>query len=151
MKLQGSDWGHVRNAYIAILNAIEEGEMTWSSSFNEYDELFPQKELPRKAVTNKKETYWCKDYKRGTCTESGSHMGPVGKDGDKKWVQHICAACWKLKKKSNHAVLELFSWQPPQSHTKHLDLHIWCQYKLLLSEPLQSWVMQLQSHSLPML
>ena len=77
--------------------------MMWHSSFNESDGSFPPKDIPRKtAMNNKKEICWCKEFNKGTCTESGSHMGPVGSGGEKKWVQHICA-CWKLKKRTTHA------------------------------------------------
>lgn len=100
--MQSEGWSRVREVYMSILHSIEEGDANFKSSFDEFDPMFP---IKRQLNTNKKpstkrDTYWCRAYNRGLCTEESPHKASIA--GVERQVQHICANCWKVGKKERH-------------------------------------------------
>lgn len=100
--MQNEGWSRVREVYMSILHSIEEGEATFKSTFNEYDPMFPVKRstMQNKKQITRKETFWCKAYNKGQCSEESPHKAMVA--GMERTVQHICANCWKQGKKERH-------------------------------------------------
>lgn len=114
------DWQAVKTIYESIIEAVEMGEREWESSFDHLESLLPPsvgvldrwkpKEQEKKEEKNKEkvekksvEVFWCKDYQKGMCGESGPHMAQLKPDEKPVWVIHICATCWqKDKKKREH-------------------------------------------------
>lgn len=97
--MQAEGWPRVREVYMSILHAIEEGEANFKSSFDDYDLLFPVRKLSTQK-NSKREVYWCRAYNRGQCTEESGHKLMIA--GIERSVQHICAACWKQGKREKH-------------------------------------------------
>lgn len=100
--LQEQGWPRVRDIYTGILHRLEEGEATWSATFDEYDMAFPIKiSHNRGSTTGKREVFWCKDFNKGTCTLDSGHKATIA--GRERVVTHICAACWKQGKREKHS------------------------------------------------
>lgn len=101
--MQGEGWPRVHEVYMSILHAIEEGEANFKSSFDEYDPMFPVKRYSsqHKKGANKRDSFWCRAYNRGQCSEDSPHKATVA--GTERTVLHICASCWKQGRKEKHA------------------------------------------------
>lgn len=97
--MQGQGWPRVRNLYFAMLHAIEEGDATFQSTFNEFNAVFPVKNVS-KTNTGRRETYWCRDFNKGDCSLESGHKAIIS--GQERSVQHICATCWRMGKKEKH-------------------------------------------------
>lgn len=104
--MQAQGWHRVRDIYMAILHSIEEGEASFSSSFAEYDQVFPVKGLGKtKNTTAKRDgTFWCRDYNKGSCQLESGHKAQVA--GAERVVQHICVNCWKNGRREKHREAE---------------------------------------------
>ena len=96
------DWPAIKGLYEAVLESIELGEDSWYSDFTHYEMMVPQqtktdKEKDRENKENKlrSDTYWCKPYQRGACSEKNPHMAQLRPDDPPVAVQHICAACYQ--------------------------------------------------------
>lgn len=99
--MQGQGWPRVRDIYMAILHSIEEGEASFSSTFSEYDQVFPVKHGNRISKNgNRRETFWCREYNRGNCTLESGHKAMIA--GVERVVQHICTTCWRSGRKEKH-------------------------------------------------
>lgn len=98
--MQGQPWQRVRDIYMAILHSIEEGEANFQSTFNEYDQVFPVKQISKGKTFNKRDVFWCREYNRETCALDSGHKATIA--GTERTVLHICAACWKLGKREKH-------------------------------------------------
>lgn len=116
------DWQAVRNIFEAIIEQVELGDMDWDSNIDAFEALLPpppsvlaqlrkgqeevSKDKDRKKEGDTKkvgEVFWCKDFQKGVCTESGPHMAQLKPDEKPVWVVHICALCWqKDKVKRSH-------------------------------------------------
>lgn len=99
--LQEQGWPRVRDIYTGILHRLEEGEATWSATFDEYDMAFPIRVSVNKGVPGKREVFWCKDFNKGACSLDSGHKATIA--GRERVVSHICAACWKQGKREKHA------------------------------------------------
>lgn len=118
------DWGAVRTIYESIIESVELGEAEWTNGFEHLESLLPpppsvlmafkkaqEDQIKDKDKEKKKEgdpkkipeIFWCKDFQKGTCAESGAHMAQLKPDEKPVWVVHICATCWqKDKVRRNH-------------------------------------------------
>ena len=60
------------------------------------------KEQKRPAPLSSNPVLFCSDYQKGLCSHSKDHYAML--KGEKKWLCHICAACWvKDKAKRMHS------------------------------------------------
>lgn len=76
--LQEQGWPRVRDIYTGILHRLEEGEATWSDTFDEYDMVFPTKVTgTTKASNTKRDIFWRRDYNKGLCTLESGHKAMV--------------------------------------------------------------------------
>lgn len=119
------DWSSIRNIFEAKIESVEMGENDWTSQFEHYEALpsvlvnlkklqdehmqkEKDKEAKKKEAENKKaELFWCKDFQKNACTESGAHMAQLKADEKPVWVVHICATCWqKDKVKRSHPEID---------------------------------------------
>lgn len=100
--MQNEGWNRVREVYMSILHAIEEGDANFRSQFDEYDSMFPVKRhtTNTKKAVSKRDTFWCRAYNKGQCGEDTPHKAMVA--GTERTVHHICANCWKLGRKEKH-------------------------------------------------
>lgn len=118
------DWPAVKSMFEAIIESVEMGESEWTSSFDYMEGMLPPaasvleklREKPKEKDEKFKEkegkksvdVYWCKEYQKGQCNESGSHLAQLKPDEKPVWVAHICATCWqKDKKKREHQEADL--------------------------------------------
>lgn len=99
--LQDQGWSRVRDVYTGILHSLEEGDATWTATFDEYDMAFPIKMISGRTQMLKRETFWCREFNKGTCIQESAHKALVA--GKERTVMHICAACWRQGKKEKHA------------------------------------------------
>lgn len=99
--LQDQGWPRVRDIYTSILHRLEEGEATWSDTFDEYDMVFPIKmSTAPKPAAYKREVFWCKDFNKATCNLESGHKATIA--GKERPVMHICAACHKQGRREKH-------------------------------------------------
>lgn len=110
------DWPAVRNIYEAIIESVELGESEWWSSFDSLESLLPpsasvmdklkkeEKDKERNKESRKgPESFWCKDFQKGLCTETSPHQVQLKPDEKPVTVLHMCATCYqKDKKKRDH-------------------------------------------------
>lgn len=112
------DWCAVRNIYKAIIESMEMGEAEWWHSFDSYESLLPPaasileklrkddkwKDKEKDKDSKKTpESFWCKDYQKGLCSESSPHQLQLKPDEKPVSVLHMCALCYqKDKKKRDH-------------------------------------------------
>lgn len=114
------DWVAVKNIYEAIIESVELGETEWTHNFEAYESLLPPppavldrlrqryegkdpKESKDKEVKKVGDVFWCKDFQKGNCQETGPHMAQLKPEEKPVMVVHICATCWqKDKKKRDH-------------------------------------------------
>ncbi len=102
-----SDWDLVRDIYVAILNKIETGQLSWSQYHTKFQQeiqwLVTKRSLnnaskPKKAGGSKTkcQTWCCRYYNNGTCNESTDHSGEMN-GSDIIW-KHICLDCFQNDK-----------------------------------------------------
>lgn len=113
------DWSAVRGIYESIIEGVELGEMDWDSRIEGYESLLPPppsvwerfrkekeekvKEKDKDREGKKSDTYWCKEYQKGLCSEASPHTLQLKPDSEPVSVVHMCASCWqKDKKKRDH-------------------------------------------------
>lgn len=102
------EWSDVRCFHAAVLAEIERGRISWTDSFAAI-EARSFAGCTRKINANKGDgtkrqpTLFCREYNKGNCSHgSKDHYATLR--GEKKWLLHICAACWvKDRIKKAHA------------------------------------------------
>ena len=98
---QQYDWQAVLSFHGAVLLDIERGLSKWGDSFIHLESRILYGSARPAAVPTKSAspmpTMFCRDYQRNMCSHSRDHYGLV--KGVKKWVKHICAACWVQQRK----------------------------------------------------
>ena len=107
-----NSWQLCRAYYAAILVSIEREEERWTSNFRRFDNMLPRKMLVTELTKSKKsdklrripDTVFCKEFNRGACQFSHSHMGKYKEETKRVLLEHICAKCWlKRKDKASHS------------------------------------------------
>jgi hypothetical protein len=105
------EWSALLNLYAALLRKIELRQASWKTVENDIKSL----EVPILARSVKKgnfsssnagprektssrpvrpdQVWYCNDFNRGNCSQSGSHAGEMF--GQKVKLHHICARCWR--------------------------------------------------------
>ena len=111
-KIRTGDFPRVRQLYMGILNAIEQGESSWSSNFQLLEMLImgdTARPIPRKLGEkpppaskdkDKDHVFFCRKYQVGECTETlrdNAHKGWLGSTS--RLLHHICATCLLKKRK----------------------------------------------------
>ena len=104
------EWKAVLEFYAAHLRQIELGRVKWGEEIVGLESIL-HTHVKRPAFTSKsfasngKSEYtgtggkrdnlvwFCTAYQRNKCTEKGNHIASI--NGMSRFVQHICAACWK--------------------------------------------------------
>ena len=101
------EWTAVRRLHAAVLSEIERGRLNWGDSFLHLENrtlagLHKTKDQKRPAPSSSNAVLFCRDYQKGSCSHSKDHYAML--KGEKKWLCHICAACWvKDKAKRMHS------------------------------------------------
>lgn len=102
------EWPAVRSFHAAVLSEIERGRLNWGDSFLHLENRTlaglhkKTKEQKRPAPSSSNAVLFCRDYQKGSCSHSKDHYAML--KGEKKWLCHICAACWvKDKAKRMHS------------------------------------------------
>ena len=102
------EWPAVRSFHAAVLSEIERGRLNWEDSFLHLENRTlaglhkKTKEQKRHAPSSSNAVLFCRDYQKGSCSHSKDHYAML--KGEKKWLCHICAACWvKDKAKRMHS------------------------------------------------
>lgn len=102
------EWPAVRSFHAAVLSEIERGRLNWGDSFIHLENRTlaglhkKAKEQKRPAPSSSNAVLFCRDYQKGSCSYSKDHYAML--KGEKKWLCHICAACWvKDKAKRMHS------------------------------------------------
>ena len=113
-KVRTADFSRVKKLYAAIVSRIEQGKAKWDSDF-ELMEIMVMGDTgnggqkssfggnkPNKS--DSKNTYFCKKFQTGECSQSLKNNGHTGQLGSRTvFMVHICAACWlKDKKQERH-------------------------------------------------
>ena len=102
------EWPAVRSFHAAVLSEIERGRLNWEDSFLHLENRTlaglhkKTKDQKRPAPLSSNAVLFCRDYQKGSCSHSKDHYAML--KGEKKWLCHICAACWvKDKAKRMHS------------------------------------------------
>ena len=102
------EWTAVRSFHAAVLSEIERGRLNWGDSFLHLENRTlaglhkKTKDQKRPAPSSSNAVLFCRDYQKGSCSHSKDHYAML--KGEKKWLCHICAACWvKDKAKRMHS------------------------------------------------
>lgn len=102
------EWPAVRSFHAAVLSEIERGRLNWEDSFLHLENRTlaglhkKTKDQKRPAPSSSNAVLFCRDYQKGSCSHSKDHYAML--KGEKKWLCHICAACWvKDKAKRMHS------------------------------------------------
>ena len=102
------EWTAVRSFHAAVLSEIERGRLKWGDSFLHLENRTlaglhkKTKDQKRPAPSSSNAVLFCRDYQKGSCSHSKDHYAML--KGEKKWLCHICAACWvKDKAKRMHS------------------------------------------------
>ena len=102
------EWTAVRSFHAAVLSEIERGRLHWGDSFLHLENRTlaglhkKTKDQKRPAPSSSNAVLFCCDYQKGSCSHSKDHYAML--KGEKKWLCHICAACWvKDKAKQMHS------------------------------------------------
>ena len=115
-KIRTGDFPKVRQLYMGVLNAIEQGESSWSSNFQLLEMMImgdATKTIPRKtgeksqsqptasqSGKDKDRVFFCKKYQVGECEETlkdHAHRGWLG--NSTRLLHHVCAACLLKKRR----------------------------------------------------
>ncbi|XP_048582590.1 uncharacterized protein LOC125561884 isoform X3 [Nematostella vectensis] len=98
------EWEAVLAFHGAVLLEIERGLLKWGDSFSHLESRTLHGQLlspPKKQSYSSGPTLFCRDYQREKCIHTKDHYGYVR--GERKWVKHICAACWvQSRKQESH-------------------------------------------------
>ena len=113
-------WPQVRQAFAAILRMVEDHEIGWNASWDDYERRIYDKVLspsgssttssgstgkPRRINNNNSDNivWFCKNYQRiEGCSKEAPHQGRIG--NMVRQLHHICAACWlKDRIKRSHS------------------------------------------------
>lgn len=101
-------WPAIRSFHAAVLSEIERGRLNWEDSFLHLENRTlaglhkKAKDQKRPAPSSSNAVLFCSDYQKGSCSHSKDHYAML--KGEKKWLCHICAACWvKDKAKRMHS------------------------------------------------
>ncbi|XP_032229974.2 espin-like protein isoform X3 [Nematostella vectensis] len=98
------EWEAVLAFHGAVLLEIERGLLKWGDSFSHLESRTLHGQLlspPKKQSYSSGPTLFCRDYQREKCIYTKDHYGYVR--GERKWVKHICAACWvQSRKQESH-------------------------------------------------
>ena len=104
---QCGSWDRARATYFAIVGSIEEGEATWSDSFNNFDLMClatndsssksdNRGQYVQRNVRNQtKRDFFCRDFQKGECSQVAPHKSWIRSNNE--WVEHFCAACFRAK------------------------------------------------------
>lgn len=102
------EWPAVRSFHAAVLLEIERGRLNWGDSFLHLENRTlagshkKTKDQKRPAPSTSTAVLFCREYQKGSCSHSKDHYAML--KGEKKWLCHICAACWvKDKVKRMHS------------------------------------------------
>ena len=103
------EWPAVRSFHAAVLLEIERGRLNWGDSFLHLENRTlagshrkVKAEQKRPAPQASTIVLFCREYQRGSCSHTKDHYAMLR--GEKKWLCHICAACWvKDKVKRVHS------------------------------------------------
>ena len=103
------EWPAVRSFHAAVLLEIERGQLNWGDSFlylenltlaGSHRKVKDQTKCP--APQTSTIILFCREYQKGSCSHNKDHYAMLR--GEKKWLCHICAACWvKDKVKRIHS------------------------------------------------
>jgi len=110
------EWPNILKLYAEVVTMIEEGSLSWLSSFEDtinwainrdgVQGIVKGPKKPNTSNTQKKPQYrsarptYCKDYQQNTCAfQDSKHWGFV--NGERMQVEHICAACLIKRKEIN--------------------------------------------------
>ena len=91
-------WSAVLSFHGAVLLEIERGFLKCGdSSFHLESRTLYGHPLPAKAAVGKSAAaiLFCRDYQQQACSHTQDHVGFIR--GERKYVWHICAACWVSK------------------------------------------------------
>jgi len=114
------EWAVIMKLYTEVVSQIEHGLIIWASSFETTIQWalanYNSTVQAAKAPVNKTETHrsqyakkssgktrptYCKEYQTNACTSpEDKHWGMV--NGERRMVEHICAACLMRKKEVVH-------------------------------------------------
>ena len=102
------EWPSVRSFHAAVLLEIERGQLNWGHSFLHLENRTlasshkKTKDQKCPAPSTSTAVFFCREYQKGSCSHSKDHHAML--KGEKKWLCHICAACWvKDKVKRMHS------------------------------------------------
>ena len=101
---QQYEWSEVLNFHGSVLLEIERGLVQWGDSYlhlesrtlygHPLQEKSPTSSSPAPVLI-------FRDYQREQCGSVKDHFGFIR--GERKWLKHICAACWtRLRKQESH-------------------------------------------------
>ena len=102
-----ASWTQIRNTYAHVLRKIENDEIDWGYDFDRFEKhifdkvaIRPEKtERPIRKVTSPQQDWFCKQYQKvDGCPKDSPHTTMVG--NRVKTVQHFCAACWLVDRKT---------------------------------------------------
>ena len=99
---QQYEWSAVLNFHGSVLLEIERGLVKWGDSYLHLESrtLYGHP-LKEKSPTSSAPVLFCRDYQREQCISVKDHFGFIR--GERKWLKHICAACWtRLRKQESH-------------------------------------------------
>ena len=103
------EWPAVRSFHAAVLLEIERGRLNWGDSFLHLENRTlagshkkVKDQTKRPAPQTSTIVLFCREYQKGFCSHNKDHYAMLR--GEKKWLCHICAACWvKDKVKRIHS------------------------------------------------
>ena len=102
------EWPAVRSFHAAVLSEIERGRLNWGDSFLHLENHTlaglhkKAKDQKRPAFSSSNAVLFCREYQKNSCSHTKDHYAML--KGEKKWLCHICAACWvKDKVKRMHS------------------------------------------------
>ena len=109
------EWAVIMKLYTEVVSQIENGLIIWGSSFEStiqwalanHNSTLPAAKSPvnktqyAKKSSGKTRPTYCKEYQTNACTSpEDKHWGMV--NGERRMVEHICAACLMRKKEVVH-------------------------------------------------
>ena len=100
---QQYEWSAILNFQGSVLLEIQRGLVTWGDSYLHLESrtLYGHA-LEEKSATSSSSApvLFCRDYQREQCISVKDHFGFIR--GERKWLKHICAACWtRLRKQES--------------------------------------------------
>lgn len=135
------EWLAVRSFHAAVSMGIEQGRLHWGDSFlhlenrmlaGSHKKVKDQNKRP--APQTSTVVLFCRKYQKNSYAHNRDHYTMLR--GEKKWLCHICAACW-VKNKAIPSILL----------TAPINLNLRSDYLALLSSHLYRTLTQLISHN----